>query len=173
MRKLIFTLHLLIFLSGCASTVNLNYNKTDIDPAAMRAYEKNPNSFYRIDPRYSTDVMTAFVRMNVFNSSTTQGFGEIVASFWLHNKEGVFECDRFYSKLTEDQKKTVRAKMKSHPFICNNSSYLIEDAEKSFRGILESEINTNYIADAHRSSIFFHLSIHPRLRIKQKEASIS
>ncbi len=147
MKKLYILL--ICFITGCATTVNQKYNKSDLNPAAIEAFNQNQNSLYKIKPEYATDASVALVRMDVLSAYSTKNFGEIIMSLWLQDKENFFNCEEFYSKLTQAQIKKVESKMENHPFLCKDPNYEIDNALLSFKHILTKDINTPSATDSH------------------------
>lgn len=143
---------LLLLLSGLActpiSTVRIP-DMRDLDPRAANSFEKELNYIYRIDSSLYTDVMVAVVRSNILSSPSTMNLGEIFLSVALMEKANQFDCNGFFSRLNEQEKKLVRERMENHPFVCKDANYSMEDVLKSFPEVLSADINTYSGVDAH------------------------
>ena len=129
--------------------IRTNYRTDDLDPDFVREFRVNSNYLYKLDPKYSVDYMVSLVRANVFSSGSTRSIGEIVLSFGLIGKEAFFDCKRFFSMLTEEERGTVQSRMAHHPFVCRNTGYTADEALASFPVALSRDINDPNTADSH------------------------
>jgi len=139
--------HKLSFIWLTDTKGNMLYKKDDLVGNIDEINNKYANSFYKLDKKLRTDFFVSQVRQRAFEFSWSRFNAAILISFGLLN-DNDFNCDQFYAKLTEEQRKSFNELMTTYPFICKHKNYSAKDAEDAFKDLLKQEIITASNADA-------------------------
>lgn len=110
---------LLIFFAGCANTkVNMNPKLSDLGLFTQDSLEAYVGKFFKVPLEEREDFLVALVRSNFLNAHSTKNLGEILIS--LGTIKGEFDCQKFYSHLTDGQVNQVKDNMSDYGFVCEN-----------------------------------------------------